>query len=774
MGAASFGLFMGKLVFASADPSNPGYLSAMKMRIGPDDYLWYPAMLPGSLDASAYCTVYQQADGSVRVQVNNQQWIALDPQPGSFTLTNDFANAVALKLGGSPWGQSWQVLTATGWQPVVYYPGTPVPVLTINSSTEDQNSFIPTLITPSLAALNEQPRSGANADLSNVILDGARLAGIDFTGANFTNASLRGADMSGCLLTAANMTQALMNGVVFDGATLDQGNLTQATLAAPGWGAPASAKGIILNGCNAVGMVLGNQARPLDCTGAQMTGAALDQADLSGLILSSASLVNSTLVASRFDNAVLDQADLTGVLAIGASFRGASLKNVRGYNANFVRADFSNADLGQAQMGAKHFLFTLPATYSVDLQQPYPDQTLLTAFSQQGFTLSPQATIKVLNAGTRWQIDDPSGPYLLLLNDLGIDVFLASSGLSPAVMFQVQCQGTRASGARLAGVDLRGACWFGSGATLDHADLEGADLSNGLLASLDLTQAFLSGADMSNSVLVQARMAGCVISSGSSGQAFSLEGAQLQGCDFTNSNLLSGLLVNAGIALEQGVPLFSLPASATSQLTPAGVASLAPGFLAAGYPIGSSPSISSVSVWTLDNSSDPDTADPASYVVRLQEGQLNVYDGDSNAFEFVLPPSAQALLSSATPSNQLVTLFANAGLGLAASATISNSAYWQIGPSTDAGLVGAFGYSSFRLVQQASGLQVFGSGCLLMRDWMQYSTGLAFLATTQLQGTLSAGCLGPGGYPASCLETAGMSWQSFVTAGGGAMSPSSS
>ncbi|MHA6195109.1 pentapeptide repeat-containing protein [Pseudomonas wadenswilerensis] len=763
MGGQYIGEFMGKLVFASAGTGNPACLSLLKTRLGPDEYQCFPAMLPGDAGATGYCTIYGQADGTVRIQMSNQQWIALDPVLGNLTLTSDFAGAIALTLGGSPWGQTWQVMTATGWQPVVYYPDTTRPVLTINAAAGDQQSFGPQVITPSVATLKESKR-GSGVDLSGVILDGTSLGGIDFSAANFSGASLRGTDLSRCLLTGANLTGAQMNGVSFDQATLDNANLTQATLATPGWGAPASARGIILDGCRAAGMVLGGQGTPLDCSGALIRGAALDQADLSGLILTGASLANSTLVASQVANAVLDKADLTGVLAIDASFKGASLKNARGQGANFVRADFSAADLGQAQLGAKQFLFALPASYRADLQQNYPDTALLAAFSQQGVPLSPRSPIEVLSTGERWQIDDPSARYLLILNDLGISVFLVASSLSPAVMYQALCLGTKASGASLAGVDLRGARWYGSGATLDHADLEGANLSGALLASLDLTQAFLSGADLSNSVLVQARLAGCVINSGASGQAFSLEGAQVQGCDFSNANLLSGLLVNAGVALEQGVPLFALPMSAASQLTPAGVASLAPEFLAAGYPLGSSPSVNAFQVWEIDNSSDPDDADAASYVVRQQQGQLNVYDGDTGAFEFVLPLSVLPLLAATTPSPQLISLFSNAGLGLAASASIDNSSYWLIEPSSDAGLAGAFGYNSFRVVQQGPGLQVFGTGCLLMRDWMHESSELAFGSTNGLQAALSRSSLGPAGYPASCLQGSGMSWQAFVTA----------
>ena len=85
-------------------------------------------------------------------------------------------------------------------------------------------------------------------------------------------------------------------------------------------------------------------------------------------------------------------------------------------------------------------------------------------------------------------------------------------------------------------------------------------------------------------MLVQARFRGCVLGPDESRRAFSLEGSLLQGTDFTNATLLSALLVDAVVALPQGVPLFSLPAGSQQKLNSQGLASLSNLFSQAGYP----------------------------------------------------------------------------------------------------------------------------------------------------------------------------------------------
>lgn len=762
--SAGYGVFMGKLSFASTGGASTTYLTVLTIRVGPDKFVYLPSMQASSVSKIEYCILYLQDDGSIHLQMSNLMWIELDQELGRLTLTPDFASATALKMSGVPIGQTWQIQTSSGWQPVVYYPGTSQPVLTINDAQGSQSSFQPGQITPSLAVLNAS-KNGKEANLSNVVLDGASLSGVDFTKANFHSASLKGTDLSNCKLECSNFQQAQLAGVNLNGVCLNAADFSMATLAAPSWGAPASAKGIILTNCKAQGAILGGQAIPLDCSGAQLGGADFSQADLRGLQLSGANLTGAVLVACNLGNAVLDKADLSHVLASDAIFKGCSMKNICANNGNFVRADFSQADLSQSQMGAKSFLFALAEGYAADLQNSYPDSALQNAFNAKGINLSPQAPIQVLSAGNRWAINDTSGPYLLIKNGQSIDVFLTASNLRPAVLYGAIFQDCKASGAMLAGADLRGVQWFGSLASLDHADLEGAALAGSLLASIDLTQAFLSGTDMSNCVLVQAKLAGCIINSGSNGQAFSLEAAQLQGADFTNTTILDAIMVDAGVALAQGTPLFTLPFSDLALLTPANVANLAPTFAKAGFALGSAPTICSVSLWNIDNSSDPDSSAPASYQVRLKSDQLNVFDGSTGVYYFTLPNGSRNMLANEHPSQPLIDYFSANGFGLVATATITSGEYWLIKASDDSNYLGGYAYLHYRVEQQSAGLQVFGASVLLMRDWEQhYPGGVAFAATNALQMALSPECIGPNGHPYASVNADVVSWQDFVTA----------
>jgi len=551
---------------------------------------------------------------------------------------------------------------------------------------------------------------------------------------------------------------------------LDRADMTGAILGPPSWGAPVSATGLILTQCKAVGAVLGGQASPLDCTQATLSGGDFSGANLRGLILRKAAAGGAILAGTDLTGAILDGADLSNVFAAGAILRQASLKNLRGPNAVFVGADLSNADLSQAALGAKTYLFQIASSFADGLgENAYPSTALIGAFAQSGVTLSPEAPIAILVPKARWEIGDPHGPYLLIQVAAGIDVFLAAPDLAPAVFRGAVCLATKAPGAGLAGADLRQVAWYGGGATLDHADLENACLAGSLLASTDFTQAFLSGADFSGAVLAQAIFSGCSIGTGSGNQPFSLEGAQIQGCTFTHANLRGALLVDAGVSLAQGVPLFVLPGSDEQYLTPHGIATLAPAFTKAGYALGTNPTVSLIQTWAIDNSSDPITSDPRSYLVRSSGKMLRVFDGASNAYYFELPSSYAKYLNAPHPAAALINAFAGAGYGLVATATTTTGQYWSIQAGGDAILAGPFGYRIFTASMTGDTLTVFGSTILLMRDWPQYPGGLAFAATTDLEGALNPACLGPSGAPAAWVAAGRQSWTAFLTARSGSV-----
>lgn len=699
------GEFMGKFTFHAGAMC----LATLGLQDGEQDYRWFPAMIArDDVELPGLASVYRLPDGSFRLSLDDR-WIGFAHTAGCLTLSSELVDAATLRLTGEPLGQGWEVQVGDDWNPVVFYPQTPQAILTVNRGKSAASRFEPAIVTPSLAALVASGQ-GRGVDLTDVVLDGASAVGVDFTGARFTGASLQGADLSGCLLGGADLRHARLDGVLFDGAFLDRANLSGATLGAPGWGVPRSAREIDLSHCRARGAILGSLSTQLDCTGANFGDGDFSRADLSGLQLTGARLTDALLEDCWLQGAVLDGADLRNVFALRASLRKCSLKNILGSNANFTEADFSSADLSQARLDTK-----------VHQVSPGP-----------GGAVSPKG---------------------------------ADAPLRPAVLHRAICIDTRASGVHLAGADLRGVQWCGGGATLDHADLEGAALSGSLLVSLDLSQAFLSGADLSGSVLVDARIAGCTVLADGSGRSLSLEGAQIQGVDFSDSVLGGALLSGAGVALEQGVPLFSLPLSVWEDLTPAGIAGFAPLFARAGYPLGATPTLDLDCQWRIDNGSDLDPSHPRAYSVRWIRGQLEVFDASGAlGYLFSLPGWASSSLDDEHPDAPLISAFEMSGYGLCASAEIDRTEDPRLHPMADAGIVGAFGYASFRLARREQGVQVFGMAPLLMRDWPAYPAGVAFKATANLAVAMSPDCLGPAGYPQRALNTDGLDAERFFTA----------
>lgn len=622
--------FLGKLAFTSGSTC----LAACMLPDGGQA----PAMTAFAQGTRpARVSAYQLSDGSVRLQID-ERWIGLDRESGCLVLNRNLAQAATLRLAGECLGQGWEMLVEDRWLPVVFHPQETQALLTIRQKEGAESCFEPVLVTPSLTTL-VATRQGRGADLSNVVLDGTRLCGVDFTGACFSGASLQGSDLSDCLLSTADFS-----------------------------------------------------------------GARLEGASLAGARLERASLVDATLTGCRLDGAVLDGANLTGVFALKASLRDCSLKNIVASNANFTAANLSDADLSQAQLDAKVHLFSLDVSHIDTLQCGLADAALLAAFQTHGLDLPADTQVRERVARRCWQIGARSEGYTLIGTAERIEVFRTDAALRPAIFYRAICIDTRASGAHLSGADLRGVQWCGSAATLDHADLEGAVLSHSLLASLDLSGALLSGADLTGCVLVDARMSACTILCDAGSRAFSLDGAQIQGVDFSDTSLVDALLINAGVSMAQGVPLFTLPPSAWDDLTPAGIATLASRFALAGYPLGTSPSIEPGTLWLLDDAIDP------------------------------------------------------------VSASIRQVADPIVRPAPGTGIIGPYGYAGFRLVRCEQWVQVFGMGSLLMRDWPAYPSGVAFKATAGLVAAMSEHSIGPAGYLKQALTANALDSEAFFTA----------
>ncbi|HEY2578992.1 MAG TPA: pentapeptide repeat-containing protein [Streptosporangiaceae bacterium] len=757
------GQFAGKTAFGSSQGGAAVYLTTLTIKNSP---LELPAMSATGITGKERCILYARPGGSLRIQMGeNLLWIGFLADLGWLVLTADAGQAVDLVLAGNPPGQRWQVHTPDGLATVMYTLNYPTPILTINSGPDSFDTFEPHVVTPSLDQIR-QAKVCRDGDLRSVYLAGQDMSGVDFTGASFTAANLAGAVLDKATLTRTGFQGATLTGVRLDGAVLEQADLSGAKLNGTAWGSPAQARRIVLTNCSARGATLGGQPAPLDCTGANLASGDFTGADLRGLLLTDAQAGGAILVGTRLDKAVLDNANLTGAIAQRAVLRGASLRNARAQGASFVRADLSGADLTRAQLGARAYLFALPGSFASQLDKiPYVTPDLVKAFAGHGVTLSPEDPVIVLMVGKRWQIEDVNGPYDLLANAGGtIDVFSAHPGQRPAVLRGAVCEGTRAPGANLCGADLRGVQWFTSGATLDHADLESASLAGSMLVQTDFTQAYLSGADLSGCVLVQAVFRACLLSPGASGQAFSLEGSQLQGADFRDATLLGGLLVDAAVALPQGVPLFSLPSSDSGKLTPQRLHELSAAFAEAGYPLGTAPAVTEIRIWLLDNRADINPSAPRVYRVQTVAGQLRVFDDQASRYLFALRAGSGGLLNSPAAPPALVAEFSQNGYSLAAQAPITPQSYWEIRSGPDAPRAAPTAYPAMRVLPGAERLPVYGSVLVMLRDWPQFPAGLAFTATTALESALDPASLTPSGYPRAWVDQGLLDWTTAMTA----------
>lgn len=736
-----YGEFAGKLIFGSTGAGTTHYLTIFET--GKSSPV-LAMRAKASTDATECIFYAADQNGGVYMQMANG-WVILDDDLGWLMLSEDFAQAATLYLDGSPNGQILQILNKQKQKCQVYYTvDNASPLLTINSG---ESQFAPTVITPSLKEI--RAKGG-------------------WPQANFENVNLTGQDLSKLDFSNANFIKAILTDVNCDGATLDHADLSYSTLGQTNWGSPKSAKSVILSNCLARGATLNASENRIDFSLATLTGADFTGAHLPYLDLTQAQLGGALLIGATLDHGVLDKADLSNVVALSASIQNSSLKGINGQGANFVRATLSASDFGEARLGTKSYLFSLPGLFGDELDTyKYPQKDLIQAFSDQSVTLSPEAPMTVVITKQRWSIKDKETVYELVKNTDGtIKVFLDSANRTPAVFAGATCLGTKAQGASMAGVNLSGCLWYGAGSTLDHADLEGAVITDALMVETDFTQAFLSGANFNNTALILAKFKGCVIGSTGNQGSTSFFNAQLQGCDFSQSTLQNCLLVGAAVALPQGVPLFSLPLADQQYLTDDGLAGLKPIFIEAGHPLGSAPTIAQISTWSIDNSADPNTFSPHSYSVELNAdgSSLDVFDASKMGYLFGLDANTYtSFLNQPTASRILQTGFSNNGYSLAAKAPITSKTYWELKPDHDAPWVRSTAYPTMQIFEAATQLNVFGATTVKLRDYLQIYSEIAFGGTQNLETALSANSIGPAGYPRLLVDNHTIDWLAYFT-----------
>lgn len=185
----------------------------------------------------------------------------------------------------------------------------------------------------------------SNLDLQEAQLEGLRLDGADFTGANLLRARLGGADLSSATLVDAELSGSDMELAVLIGADLSFADLEGANLEdADATGATFyEAQGERLNLFSAVLV-------DADLTNADLNDAILISARAVGANLSHADLSDAWLSSAILDEAVLTAADLRRVAGAEIGLVGADLTDARLDGAALVRAEMGSANLTDANL----------------------------------------------------------------------------------------------------------------------------------------------------------------------------------------------------------------------------------------------------------------------------------------------------------------------------------------------------------------------------------------------------------------------------------------
>lgn len=186
-----------------------------------------------------------------------------------------------------------------------------------------------------------------DARLSRALLVGSRLENCDLTGAELADADLSGADLSGAILIATDLSGVALKNTRLDGAVLSGAHLDEsarAILADKGIDPRASLAPI----AHRLPDLVATHRRWLDTGGREGSRLELDRADLVGAVLceadlSGARILRSDLGGADLSGAVLTMADLSHCRLAGADLSGANLSG-----CSLRRADLTGARLEDA------------------------------------------------------------------------------------------------------------------------------------------------------------------------------------------------------------------------------------------------------------------------------------------------------------------------------------------------------------------------------------------------------------------------------------------
>jgi uncharacterized protein YjbI with pentapeptide repeats len=384
----------------------------------------------------------------------------------------------------------------------------------------------------------------AGADMSGGNLFGAVLTNANLSGAKLTGTDLLSADLTDANLTAARMMQAMLSGTTMTGATLTgvSSGLISGTPASLPTGWMLANNYLVGPGANLQFAGLsGADLTNADLSNADLTNAKLAQVTLTGANLAGATLTGVTSGGISGTPAALPDnwsvrvgflfgpgADVTMAALGNADLSGLTLTGITIDTADLTGANLSNTDLTGATLR--------------ELKLNGANLTGATLTDEQSSTLTGTPASLTSN----WSI---SGGHLIGpgadLHGEDLDSFdLSRANLSGADLSGANLVAANLAGANLTHANLAGAM-VGS-ANLTGANLNDANLTTVLLGGSNLTNANVTGADLTNADLADANLDGADLSGAT------LTGASGVGIKGTPSALPAGWAVRGGYLIGPG------------------------------------------------------------------------------------------------------------------------------------------------------------------------------------------------------------------------------
>lgn len=347
----------------------------------------------------------------------------------------------------------------------------------------------------SLVGANLSGASLFGADLEDAVLAGALLDRCNLLGASFRDADLRGAslthtdmrkvrleraDLTDATLTDANMQDARLEGADFTGADLTGVQPDRVR------GCPAALPG----GWKCVARP-GTTTHVLFGPYVMLEKTTLLGADFSGADGTGARLNDARLAGASFSGTVLTQADLSYSDLTGATFDGATLDEASFSNADLTSSDFGTAVTGDATFDGATLSGALLSSATLDgLQATRLAGTCPALPSSWACVLSPQSGLHSLLGPNAQVADSYEGDDPQYVNLIGAD-------LSGLVLTGIHFDFVDLTDVDLSGADLTGAVL--DEVVLRNATLVGTDLTDAQLESVDLQGADLTGATLTGS-----------------------------------------------------------------------------------------------------------------------------------------------------------------------------------------------------------------------------------------------------------------------------------